>query len=142
VDAIPFASPIRILIVDQPQQPKLISALQQQGHELHHVSDPAQVLALVAALAPEIALIAVPRAASICRQLRDDRLETAVVVLAASSDVAERIDALNAGADDCVGTPFRMPELAARLYAARRRALRRLRPTDIDRRPIAAEGRP
>ncbi len=45
-----------------------------------------------------------------------------VVVLSARTDSTDKVDALDAGADDYVTKPFGMPELLARLRAALRRA--------------------
>jgi len=48
--------------------------------------------------------------------------EVPVLVLSARSDQAEKVAALDAGADDYVTKPFGMEELLARLRAAVRRA--------------------
>ena len=45
-----------------------------------------------------------------------------VVVLSARSDSTDKVEALDAGADDYVTKPFGMPELLARIRAALRRA--------------------
>ena len=60
-----------------------------------------------------------------------------IVVLSARQHGEDKVDALDAGADDYVTKPFAMNELLARLRAAVRRAPR---PTDADdarRRPRA-----
>jgi DNA-binding response OmpR family regulator len=56
--------------------------------------------------------------------LRDMRLErdaTPVLVLTARDGLEDRVDGLNAGADDYLLKPFAMPELVARLKALLRR---------------------
>ena len=52
---------------------------------------------------------------------RSDRALT-VIMLTARDAAAERIAGLDLGADDCVGKPFDLGELAARLRAIIRRA--------------------
>ena len=48
-----------------------------------------------------------------------------IIVLSARSGQADKVDALDAGADDYVTKPFGMDELLARLRAALRRGARR-----------------
>jgi two-component system, OmpR family, KDP operon response regulator KdpE len=57
----------------------------------------------------------------VCRQLRVWS-DAAVLVLSVVGDEAEKVAALDAGADDYVTKPFGMDELLARLRAALRRA--------------------
>ncbi|MET3441039.1 two-component system OmpR family response regulator [Variovorax paradoxus] len=56
------------------------------------------------------------------RALRGQRLTTPVLMLAAGERPAERIKALDAGADDCLVTPFPPELLAERVRALRCRA--------------------
>ncbi|MDA1053736.1 MAG: response regulator transcription factor [Planctomycetota bacterium] len=58
----------------------------------------------------------------VLRQLRGDKNETPVLVLTALGSVDERVNGLNAGADDYLVKPFAFTELAARLEALARRA--------------------
>jgi len=57
----------------------------------------------------------------VCRQLRAERNNVVVLMLTARGAVAERVEALEAGADGFVIKPFSMEELAARLKALVRR---------------------
>ena len=52
---------------------------------------------------------------------RNHHISTPVLILTARDSWQERVDGLNAGADDYLGKPFHMPELLARLEALRRR---------------------
>lgn len=49
---------------------------------------------------------------------------TPVIILTALDQISDRIDGLNAGADDYLVKPFEYPELAARVKALLRRALK------------------
>ena len=52
---------------------------------------------------------------------RQKALRTPVIILTARDGWSDRVDGLDAGADDYVSKPFKMPELAARVRAILRR---------------------
>ncbi len=58
---------------------------------------------------------------SIVRQLRERKVATPVILLTARGDVSERVEGLNAGADDYLSKPFALAELIARVRAVSRR---------------------
>jgi DNA-binding response OmpR family regulator len=58
---------------------------------------------------------------SLLRQLRERRNTTPVLLLSARGEVNERIEGLNAGADDYLPKPFVIAELVARVRALGRR---------------------
>lgn len=58
---------------------------------------------------------------SVLRSLREKKIATPVMILTARGEVNERVDGLNAGADDYMSKPFSMDELVARLRALMRR---------------------
>ena len=57
----------------------------------------------------------------VCRTLRHRGISTPVLMLTARSEVHDRVDGLDAGADDYLPKPFDLDELLARLRALRRR---------------------
>jgi DNA-binding response OmpR family regulator len=65
----------------------------------------------------------------ICRRLRQAKVETPILMLTARRELDERVEGLDAGADDYLGKPFAFSELLARVRALTRRAERPLLPT-------------
>jgi len=59
---------------------------------------------------------------SILRNLRDRKLPLPVLLLTARSELNERLEGLNLGADDYLTKPFYIEELIARIHAVGRRA--------------------
>ena len=68
----------------------------------------------------------------VCRRLRDAGNRVPVLVLTARDAVSDRIDGLDAGADDYLVKPFDVGELKARLRAL----LRRVEPADARDEPL------
>jgi DNA-binding response OmpR family regulator len=59
---------------------------------------------------------------SAVRQLRARKISTPVLLLSARGEVDERVEGLNAGADDYLPKPFILSELIARVRALGRRS--------------------
>ncbi len=57
----------------------------------------------------------------ICKKLREKQIHTPILMLTAKSNVSERVEGLNAGADDYLPKPFSFEELLARIRALLRR---------------------
>ena len=87
---------------------------------------------------------------TLLQRWRQSGNETPVLILTAREGWRERIDGIDAGADDYLTKPFRMEELLARLRAILRRAVGRHSPilsahgVEIDprRRTVSVAGRP
>lgn len=67
----------------------------------------------------------------VLRRLRQRNDAVPVLLLTARDSVADRIRGLDDGADDYLGKPFDLDEVAARLRALRRRAVGRATPTIV-----------
>lgn len=65
---------------------------------------------------------------SVLREWRSAGIKTPVLILTARDGWSERVDGLDAGADDYMTKPFHMPELAARVRAILRRQSGQLNP--------------
>ncbi len=70
------------------------------------------------------------------RELRAARVSTPTLMLTARTELDERVEGLNAGADDYLGKPFAFEELIARLRALTRRVDRPLLEDVIEIGPI------
>jgi len=57
----------------------------------------------------------------VCRRLRDNKVETPIIMLTARDTVEDRVKGLDAGADDYLVKPFAFGELIARIRALLRR---------------------
>jgi DNA-binding response OmpR family regulator len=58
---------------------------------------------------------------TICKKLRDERNHSPILILTARGSVDNKVDGLNAGADDYLAKPFAFSELLARIKALLRR---------------------
>jgi two-component system, OmpR family, response regulator len=87
---------------------------------------------------------------TILKRWRQEGLATPVIVLTARGTWAERVEGIDAGADDYLPKPFRMEELMARLRALLRRSAGQVQPVisigpvslDPRTRQVAVEGVP
>jgi two-component system KDP operon response regulator KdpE len=116
----------RILVVDD--EPQILRALQTAlrgaGYEVETAADAAEALSKAAAHPPDgfILDLILPDGSGIdvCRELRA-WTQAPIVVLSAVGEEADKVAALDAGADDYVTKPFGIDELLARLRAVLRR---------------------
>ncbi|GGU14607.1 response regulator transcription factor [Streptomyces violascens] len=119
---------VRILVVDD--EPEVRAAVEDglavEGYEVKGAPDGLAALSEVAAWRPDAIVLDVMMPVldglGVCRQLRAMGDRTPVLVLTALDSVSERVDGLEAGADDYLVKPFALDELIARVRALLRRA--------------------
>jgi len=66
---------------------------------------------------------------SVCKALRKKQIKTPILILTAKTSIEDRVEGLNAGADDYLLKPFSFRELTARINALFRRSQETLPPT-------------
>ena len=75
----------------------------------------------------------------VCQSLRQNRVDTPVLLLTALDSVHDRVRGLDAGADDYLGKPFAFQELLARLRALGRRRVEAREPTRLEMADLALD---
>lgn len=75
------------------------------------------------------------------RRLRHRGVTTPILILTARAAVADRVEGLDAGAEDYLVKPFEIDELLARLRALRRRPIDQATTLDLGRRRFDVAGR-
>jgi DNA-binding response OmpR family regulator len=116
----------RILIVeDEVSLSDLIrSHLEKEGHGVEQAFDGHEAVAAADRARPDLVILdwMLPGldGLTVCRELRRKHLMP-ILMLTARGDVADRVTGLEVGADDYLGKPFSIVELAARVAALLRR---------------------
>ncbi len=118
---------MRILVVDDDRavRDSLRRSLEFNGYEVALANDGVEALARINGLAPDALIVDVmmPRLDGIetTKALRAAGNDLPILVLTARDSVGDRVDGLDAGADDYLSKPFALEELLARLRAMLRR---------------------
>jgi two-component system response regulator MprA len=119
---------VRILVVDDDRgvREALRRALALAGYEVQLAEDGEEALELLVQAVPEAVVLDVGLPGvdglEVCRRVRRMGSRVPILVLTARDAVSDRIDGLDAGADDYMVKPFDVGELQARLRALLRRA--------------------
>jgi two-component system response regulator MprA len=125
----PDATKPRVLVVDDDKavRESLRRSLEFNGYDVALATDGAEALAGIGATDPDVVIMDVmmPRLDGIeaTRALRSARNDVPILVLTARDAVGDRVDGLDAGADDYLTKPFALQELLARLRALLRRVV-------------------
>jgi two-component system, OmpR family, response regulator MprA len=118
---------VHILVVDDDPavRESLRRSLSFNGYEVDVAADGSEALARIGARQPDALVIDVmmPRLDGLdtTRALRTAGNDLPILVLTARDAVADRVDGLDAGADDYLTKPFALDELLARIRALLRR---------------------
>lgn len=117
---------MRVLIIDDEAELRSVvaRALRADGHAVATAEDLESARERVAEGTDLIVLdLRLPDGfgLELCRELRADASTVPILLLTALSQVAQRVEGLDAGADDFLGKPFAVAELRARVRALGRR---------------------
>src|SRR6476620_5768034 len=126
----------RILVVDDSAfNLKIVSAtLAPAGYEVVMASNGREALERVDAMQPDLIILDVMmpelNGYEVCRRLRRKvtTMHRPIMMLTANDSLEERVNGLEAGADDYMSKPFEAPELQARVKAL----LRRFTPAKVE----------
>lgn len=119
---------MHILVVDDDQavRDSLARSLRYAGDNVTTAADGLEALAQLAAIHPDAVVMDVmmPRLDGLeaTRMLRSTGNDVPILILTARDAVGDRVDGLDAGADDYMVKPFALDELLARLRALTRRS--------------------
>jgi DNA-binding response OmpR family regulator len=120
--------PIRILLIEDDDEiaDRLVAGLARAGFTVERADNGADGYAMEMedAYAAVILDLGLPQiqGLDVLKRWRASDRKIPVLILTARGTWAEKVDGLNAGADDYITKPFHIPEVAARLKALIRRA--------------------
>lgn len=118
---------MRVLVVEDEKKTAsfIRKALQVEGHAVDVMHDGTEALAAVAATPFDVVVLDIMLPGrdglSVVRQMREKGNAIPVLLLTARGEVSEKVEGLNAGADDYLPKPFALEELVARVRALGRR---------------------
>lgn len=119
---------MKVLVVDD--EPAVLAAVERAlklaGYEVEAAANGEQALKSVTASAPDAMVLDILMPGvdgiEVCKRVRAAGDATPILMLTARDAVNDRVDGLDAGADDYLIKPFALDELLARLRALLRRA--------------------
>ncbi|HKQ38811.1 MAG TPA: response regulator transcription factor [Verrucomicrobiae bacterium] len=120
--------PMRILVVEDEKKTASFvrKALQSEGFAVDVLHDGNAVTVWIQSNPFDVIVLDIMLPGrdglSVLRQLRQQRVTTPVLLLTARAEVTERVEGLDAGADDYLCKPFALAELIARVRALGRRS--------------------
>jgi len=110
---------------DRAIRDSLVRAMELEGYRVIPVPNGVQALNEVRRSGVDAAVVDVMMPGvdglDVCRLLRADGYRTPILLLTARAETSERVEGLDAGADDYLVKPFELDELLARLRALLRR---------------------
>lgn len=128
---------MRILIIeDDPKIAAYVSkGLKQEGFAVDHAADGIEGLHLAGSEPYDLAIVDIMLPGrdglSVIEALRQQGINTPVIILSAKRSVDERIQGLRKGGDDYLTKPFAFSELVARVHALLRRSSGTVEPTSL-----------
>ncbi len=109
--------------------------LEEEGHTVDAAYDGEEALAMAMDGTHDVIVLDVlmpgMTGLEVCQSLRQNRLDTPVLMLTALDSVDDRVKGLDAGADDYLPKPFAFQELLARIRALGRRKVQAREPDQL-----------
>ena len=113
----------------------VIKGLKESGHVVDHASDGEEGMELSLTLKFDVIIIdrMLPKldGLSLIKKIRDQKIDTPILILSALGEVDEKVLGLKAGADDYLAKPFSFSELLARIEVLVRRTNPEVKDTSI-----------
>jgi DNA-binding response OmpR family regulator len=115
----------RVLVVEDDQSiaTQIVAGLRHEGHLVEHVATGAAAIDAAERVDVVLLDLGLPDldGTDVCRRLRE-RSDVPILVITARGEEADRVTALDLGADDYLVKPFGFAELTARIRAVLRRS--------------------
>lgn len=119
---------MRILLAEDEKRmaAALVALLEQEKYDVDHMADGASALAALESGVYDIAVLDVMmpemNGFEVARRARNKGINTTILMLTAKSQLDDKVEGLDSGADDYLTKPFQTKELLARLRALSRRS--------------------
>lgn len=118
---------MRLLVVEDEKKlcDMIAKSLHQAGYEVDTCNDGEEALEMICAEMYDLIVLDLNLPGmdgmDILRELRKENEETKVLILSARSQIADKVEGLDAGANDYMEKPFHLQELEARIRSLTRR---------------------
>ena len=119
---------MRVLLAEDEKRmaSALVALLKQEKYDVDHMADGASALAALESGVYDIAVLDVMmpemNGFEVARRARNNGIKTPILMLTAKSQLDDKVEGLDSGADDYLTKPFQTKELLARLRALGRRS--------------------
>ena len=119
---------MRILLAEDEKRmaAALVALLKQEKYDVDHMADGASALAALESGVYDMAVLDVMmpemNGFEVARRARNKGIKTPILMLTAKSQLDDKVEGLDSGADDYLTKPFQTKELLARLRALGRRS--------------------
>jgi len=135
--------PVKILVVDDDPDIRdvLQLTLSEENYEVIEAEDGEVALKIINTKTPDLVLLdyKIPKidGREVCRRVKKDLLlrHLPIIMVTGKGDISDRVDGIDAGADDYVVKPFEPKELLARIRMILRRTERDLEANPLTRLP-------